>query len=443
MLGEVGIFAGNFAPRSWAFCDGRLLPIASNTALFSILGTIYGGDGRTTVGLPDLRGRAVIGAGNGPGLTPYALGAQTGSDTATLTLAQMPPHTHALPTNTWTGEDCWDWSSSSFWTAGESPTANHNAYLNNGNTAVIARGGQQCASLFLGENPADVGKLEIWQGGSLSVSDDAYIGFAGQGTLGLASGARVRSDTMSIANSSAMRLHVDADDMVVLGNAAAQGSMVNNGLIGLYADAFLTDATYTPISDISGGNVLWSGGGVVADFGGTWDTITQTFVVATATELNAGATHPLASHDRLLITDGASGDRVSASFADVPTLETFSASVMSAGDQADLEAILPPDFAILGAWDFDTTLPDGVGAFLAFELDGDLTNYFRVWHLDEGVWSLYHPEFKSFDGVGSIAGFTVDGFSGYAVTTPEPGTLALLSIGGILSLRRRRRRQNR
>lgn len=81
LLGEVKMFAGNFAPRGYAFCDGQLLPIASNTALFSILGTTYGGDGRTTFALPDLRGRAPIHAGNstGPGLTPIKLGQKGGS----------------------------------------------------------------------------------------------------------------------------------------------------------------------------------------------------------------------------------------------------------------------------------------------------------------------------------------------------------------------------
>ena len=75
------MFAGNFAPRGWAFCDGQLLSIASNTALFSILGTTYGGDGRTTFGLPDLRGRVPVGEGTGPGLPAITLGVKGGSTT--------------------------------------------------------------------------------------------------------------------------------------------------------------------------------------------------------------------------------------------------------------------------------------------------------------------------------------------------------------------------
>jgi len=93
-LGQISFFAGNFAPRGWAFCDGQLLAISSNDALFSLLGTIYGGDGRTTFGLPDLRGRSPVHAGSGPGLTPRQLGQRFGSETNTLSVAQMPSHNH-------------------------------------------------------------------------------------------------------------------------------------------------------------------------------------------------------------------------------------------------------------------------------------------------------------------------------------------------------------
>ena len=93
-IGEVIMFGGNFAPRGWAFCDGQLLPIAQNTALFSLLGTTYGGDGRTTFGLPDLRGRVPVAAGNGPGLSDRRLGAKFGSESVTLTTNQISGHNH-------------------------------------------------------------------------------------------------------------------------------------------------------------------------------------------------------------------------------------------------------------------------------------------------------------------------------------------------------------
>ncbi|MFZ4639882.1 MAG: phage tail protein [Nodosilinea sp.] len=98
-LGEIRLFAGNFAPRDWAFCHGQLLPIAQYTALFSILGTTYGGDGRTTFALPDLRGRFPIGASQGPNLTFRELGAQGGSETHTLNTSEMPARQSTLATS--------------------------------------------------------------------------------------------------------------------------------------------------------------------------------------------------------------------------------------------------------------------------------------------------------------------------------------------------------
>jgi microcystin-dependent protein len=95
-VGEIKMFAGTFAPRNWALCDGQLLSIPQNDALFSLFGTIYGGDGRTTFGLPDLRGRLPIHMGSGPGLSPRQIGQKFGQETVTLTGAQVPPHTHQL-----------------------------------------------------------------------------------------------------------------------------------------------------------------------------------------------------------------------------------------------------------------------------------------------------------------------------------------------------------
>ena len=93
-IGQVMLFAGNFAPRGWAFCSGQILSIAQNTALFSILGTTYGGNGQTTFALPDLRGRVAISSGQGPGLSNYYLGQAGGEETVTLNMEQMPMHLH-------------------------------------------------------------------------------------------------------------------------------------------------------------------------------------------------------------------------------------------------------------------------------------------------------------------------------------------------------------
>jgi microcystin-dependent protein len=95
-LGQIVMFGGNFAPRGYAFCNGQLLPISQNTALFSLLGTTYGGDGRTTFALPDLRSRLPVDWGQGPGLSNYALGQTGGSETVTIDVTTMPSHNHTF-----------------------------------------------------------------------------------------------------------------------------------------------------------------------------------------------------------------------------------------------------------------------------------------------------------------------------------------------------------
>lgn len=99
-VGEIRMFAGNFAPKSWAFCDGQLLSVSQNDALFSLLGTVYGGDGRTTFGIPDMRGRIPLHQGTGPGLSTRRLGSKPGSERVTLTTNQLPSHMHDLVAST-------------------------------------------------------------------------------------------------------------------------------------------------------------------------------------------------------------------------------------------------------------------------------------------------------------------------------------------------------
>jgi microcystin-dependent protein len=98
-IGEIRAVGFNYAPRGWAFCDGATLQIRSNTALFAILGTTYGGDGQSTFRLPDLRGRIVVHAGQGPGLSRYPLGSVSGTENVILALPQLAAHTHGLGTD--------------------------------------------------------------------------------------------------------------------------------------------------------------------------------------------------------------------------------------------------------------------------------------------------------------------------------------------------------
>lgn len=103
-IGSIILFGGNFAPRGWALCQGQLLSISQNTALFSILGTSFGGDGRVTFGLPDLRGRVPVGVGQGPGLSNVVLGEQDGVESVTLLTSEIPAHNHQINCNGASGD---------------------------------------------------------------------------------------------------------------------------------------------------------------------------------------------------------------------------------------------------------------------------------------------------------------------------------------------------
>jgi microcystin-dependent protein len=104
-VAEIRIFPFNFSPRGWAWCDGQLLPISQNTALFSLLGTTYGGNGESTFALPDLQGSAPMHPGQGPGLSQHDLGETGGSDSVTLLQSEMPSHSHTVLATTQPGED--------------------------------------------------------------------------------------------------------------------------------------------------------------------------------------------------------------------------------------------------------------------------------------------------------------------------------------------------
>lgn len=112
-VGEIRMVTFNFAPSGWAFCNGQLLPISQNTALFSLLGTIYGGDGRSTFALPNLQGSAPICFGQGPGLSPYAIGQTGGAAQVTLQVSQLPSHSHAALGNSGNGD--WDTPVNNTW----------------------------------------------------------------------------------------------------------------------------------------------------------------------------------------------------------------------------------------------------------------------------------------------------------------------------------------
>jgi len=144
-IGEIRMFAGNFAPAGWAFCDGQLMPISQNDTLFNLIGTTYGGDGQSTFALPNLQSRFPIHAGTGSGLSTYQLGESGGVEQVTLTTNQIPSHTHAAVCTTDFGQQ--PQPTSAYWAqpvtgtmftgAGQTPLVNLNA------NAVQPVGGSQ------------------------------------------------------------------------------------------------------------------------------------------------------------------------------------------------------------------------------------------------------------------------------------------------------------
>jgi len=151
-IGQIIMFGGNFAPRGWALCDGQLLPINQYQALFSILGATYGGDGRTTFALPDLRGRVALHPGTSSGLSPRKLGQKGGAETVTLNANQIPAHSHTV--------GCFGRGGSSGDPSDRFPAGSANAYHDNSNAtmngAMIGKtgGGQAHDNMtpFLGVN---------------------------------------------------------------------------------------------------------------------------------------------------------------------------------------------------------------------------------------------------------------------------------------------------
>lgn len=143
-IGEIKMFAGNFPPRGYAFCDGQLISIAQNTALFSLLGTQYGGNGVTTFALPDLRGRVPLHQGQAPGLSSRSMGEQLGSESVSLTPAQMPFHSHAQVASTNTSSPAYGPSSApGAATATAAFYGNGSPQIDMAAAAVEATGGSQ------------------------------------------------------------------------------------------------------------------------------------------------------------------------------------------------------------------------------------------------------------------------------------------------------------
>lgn len=150
-IAEIRLFAGNFAPRGWAFCQGQILSIAQNTALFALLGTTYGGNGQTTFALPDLRGRVPVGTGQGPGLSNVTLGEVGGAPTHTLIITEMPAHNHTAQTTVNAAATGTTTSPSGNYPAGS--TARDNIYNNTSNATMNPGMAQTMVGIAGGSQP--------------------------------------------------------------------------------------------------------------------------------------------------------------------------------------------------------------------------------------------------------------------------------------------------
>lgn len=156
IIGEIRLFAGNFAPRNWAFCNGQILSIAQNTALFSLLGTTYGGNGQTTFALPDLRGRVAVSSGQSTTGRSYTLGETGGTETNTLLVSQMPAHVHQVtvsqPVNSGDGNT-------------DDPTGNYPAASKNGySTSTNASGPAQTITVGIAGSSQPMNNVQPYLG---------------------------------------------------------------------------------------------------------------------------------------------------------------------------------------------------------------------------------------------------------------------------------------
>ena len=185
-LGEIIMFAGNFAPRGWALCNGQLLSLSQNSALFAILGTTYGGNGQSTFALPDLRGRVPTGQGQGPGLPAVDLGEVAGTPSTTLTINQLPTHNHSAVfqgSASQVGAPTIDVGTSSA-NALANPTNGSTTYLTAVTAATNVGDAVDFHGLFTGTAPASgaTGSLGgVHGGGTVTPTGTVTVGVAGNG----------------------------------------------------------------------------------------------------------------------------------------------------------------------------------------------------------------------------------------------------------------------
>ena len=282
---------------------------------------------------------------------------------------------------------------------------------------------------YIGYHPGSTDVVTVNGSGS-TWTNSSYlgVGYEGSGTLNITNGGTVTAVNASI-NSQSL-LAIDTGSSLNVGTGS--GSFTNYGTVRISAAANAEAGTYTPIHADS-----WYGTGAYQALGGTWNTSTHQFTVSDAYPGASGETvvMALSAGPRVVFDDaGETGWSVGASFAPTSGSGTlsFAATTISGSSRTSLEDLLG-DNDLLGGWEFLATggYTQGSPVYLTFDVgEGFSSEGLQVWHNHEGSWSPYAVSDLTYDG--QYASFTVNGFSGYAVTTvPEPGTVSLLSILGV------------
>jgi T5SS/PEP-CTERM-associated repeat protein len=278
--------------------------------------------------------------------------------------------------------------------------------VENGGKVINTGGG------YLGNYAGSTGTAVITGAGSVWANTGVVsLVQPGTGSLIVGNGGQVTGTSLSINSASAASLHVSGSGMLVLGTTGTAGSIANSGNVSLYADAFLAAGTYSPITELKGRAMAWTGTGSYNAYGGTWDSTAHTFAVASAATAASGTSSTLTTGERLLITDSGTGHRVGASFGTVTAGTNFSAVPMGGTDLIGL----PTDQCVLSAWNFTTNFA-GDQALLSFDVGAGQSYDMSVWHYNGTAWAPFAAPDLTY-GEDGIADFAVTSFvGGYALT---------------------------
>ena len=323
----------------------------------------------------------------------------------------------------------------------------------NGGDLIIGRFGHGALSIsdggttsnatgYLGYLTGGRGTAFVTGGAKWINSGTLHIGHDGVGVLTVADGAQVSATNISVRDACFARFVVSGNDMLVLGSDSTAGSVTNNGWIEFYANAFLKADTYTPVSELKGRAMTWSGWRNPSACGGEWSVTDKTFAVPEAVALWTGEEHAAMSNQRYLFTDPASGSQAGLSLGSITGSHTVSAAVLGQNELSSLVMIGSGE--IVSAWGFSTTVSSMSSGMLAFDIGTGHDNL-QVWFCNDGLWQQYQPTVMLYDSSGVLSFSTTNLCDGWAVTNvPEPCSALLLMLGAAaLSIRHRRGRRIR